>query len=186
MSMLKNIFILILIAGTYPVSARMYQWVDPGTGTTQLSGKPPAWYRNGEKGPRIFVFENGNVIDDTGIAVNEDQREMLRQQALIRVEKDKEAAKREQLEASRLKAVMERKRKSEEQREGTEVAEPEAKTQEAEPAKDQPSKEKNIEKMQALIRQWEQLQTENARSLVGSEMPAAAGSAPVKDSSPGN
>jgi len=30
------------------VQAQMYQWTDPESGTTQLSGKPPAWYRSVE------------------------------------------------------------------------------------------------------------------------------------------
>ena len=72
--------------------ARMYQWVDPDTSTTQLSGKPPYWYRNGELGPRVIVFDNGKVIDDTGIDVSVDENERLRQQALIIVEHDRLSA----------------------------------------------------------------------------------------------
>lgn len=59
----------------------MYQWVDSETGTTQLSGKPPAWYRTGERGPRIFVFESGQLVDDTGIRVSEEQQLLLRQRS---------------------------------------------------------------------------------------------------------
>ena len=61
--------------------ARMYQWVDPRSGRTQMSGVPPAWYRSGQPGPRIFVFENGQIIDDTRISVSEDKRQTLREQA---------------------------------------------------------------------------------------------------------
>ncbi|GEM_PF-3261798 len=61
--------------------ARMYQWVDPGSGRTHMSGVPPAWYRSGEAGPRIFVFENGQIIDDTRITVSEETRQALREQA---------------------------------------------------------------------------------------------------------
>ena len=64
-----------------PAAARMYQWQNPATGTTQLSGIPPTWYRTTEGGPRVFVFENNQLIDDTGIAVSAAQREALRAEA---------------------------------------------------------------------------------------------------------
>ena len=65
-----------------PAAARMYQWQNPATGTTQLSGTPPTWYRSSEGGPRVYVFENNQLIDDTGIAVSAAQREALRAEAL--------------------------------------------------------------------------------------------------------
>ncbi|HTT09184.1 MAG TPA: DUF4124 domain-containing protein [Gammaproteobacteria bacterium] len=61
--------------------ARMYQWVDPHSGRTHMSGTPPAWYRTGATGPRIFVFENGQIIDDTRITVGAGTRQALRKQA---------------------------------------------------------------------------------------------------------
>ena len=64
-----------------PAAARMYQWQNPATGTTQLSGIPPTWYRSSEGGPRVYVFENNQLIDDTGIAVSAAQREALRAEA---------------------------------------------------------------------------------------------------------
>lgn len=64
-----------------PAAARMYQWQNPATGTTQLSGIPPGWYRSSEGGPRVYVFENNQLIDDTGIPVSAAQREALRAEA---------------------------------------------------------------------------------------------------------
>ncbi len=64
-----------------PASARMYQWRNAATGTTQLSGTPPAWYRSDERGPRVYVFENNKLVDDTGITVSAEQRETLRSEA---------------------------------------------------------------------------------------------------------
>lgn len=55
-------------AGTPVHPAPMYQWVDPQTGTVQLAGQPPPWFRRGEPGPRVRVFEHGKVIDDTAYA----------------------------------------------------------------------------------------------------------------------
>lgn len=47
------------------LAARMYQWTDPQTGSLQLSGHPPPWFRSSETGPRVRVFERGIIIDDT-------------------------------------------------------------------------------------------------------------------------
>lgn len=66
MSFIKQILLLMLFGGlSAPASARMYQWIDSATGTVQLSGSAPAWYRNARPGPRVFVFENGRLVDDT-------------------------------------------------------------------------------------------------------------------------
>ena len=49
--------------------ARMYQWTSPASGRVQLAGSPPGWYRGPDAGPRVLVFENGELVDDTAIAV---------------------------------------------------------------------------------------------------------------------
>ena len=84
--MLRSTVIILCLCCSTPVAARMYQWVDPQTGTTQLSGKPPPWYRSGDRGPRVYVFDNGKVIDDTGIRVSDSERERLRNEALLSAE----------------------------------------------------------------------------------------------------
>ena len=66
---------------TATAEARMYQWSDPATGTVQLSGTPPAWYRAAAPAPRTFVFDDGQLVDDTAIPVSELQRRALREQA---------------------------------------------------------------------------------------------------------
>lgn len=73
--------------------ARMYQWVSPGSGAVQLSGQPPPWYRSARDGPRVRVFDNGNLVDDTAIALPRAQREELREAAF------RESEQREQFEA---------------------------------------------------------------------------------------
>jgi hypothetical protein len=69
---------LLALGPTAATHARMYQWVDPGTGTVQLSGSPPGWYRAARQGPRVFVFEDGRLIDDTAQRVADEQAEALR------------------------------------------------------------------------------------------------------------
>ena len=85
---MRSILILILILASPLASARMYQWDDPDTGTPQLSGKPPYWYRGDEPGPRVFVIDNGRVIDDTSVRVPDNQRQQLREAAFLRAEQD--------------------------------------------------------------------------------------------------
>ena len=86
------------------VQAQMYQWIDPETGTTQLSGKPPAWYRSDGRGPRVFVFNRGKVVDDTGIVVSDEERVRLRTKAFVSAEEDRLAAREKVLRAAKLKA----------------------------------------------------------------------------------
>ncbi len=61
--------------------ARMYQWSNPSSGIVQLSGSPPAWYRSTTQGPRVLVFDNGQLIDDTAVTVDEPVRQSLRAEA---------------------------------------------------------------------------------------------------------
>lgn len=72
---------LILTLLALPSHARMYQWVNTESGTTQLSGKPPSWYRGLAQGPRVIVFEKGMIVDDTATQVPEWQRKRLRAEA---------------------------------------------------------------------------------------------------------
>lgn len=102
--MLRNTILIMLIIFMQPVAARMYQWVDPISGRTQLSGNPPAWYRSGDDAPRVFVFENGQLIDDTGVAVEEAQRLQLRREALIRAEESTAAARRKAEQSAQLRS----------------------------------------------------------------------------------
>ncbi len=58
----------LLAASSGVQAAKMYQWVDPTTGSVQLAGAPPPWYRSAMQGPRVRVYEHGEVIDDTAYA----------------------------------------------------------------------------------------------------------------------
>ena len=61
--------------------ARMYVWVNPGSDSVEMSGTPPSWYRSEQGGPRIQVFDNGDLIDDTAIALSPWHDEELREAA---------------------------------------------------------------------------------------------------------
>ena len=99
-AMSRRIFLFgLLLICCRQVGARMYQWINPETGTTQFSGKPPTWYRSGDGGPRIFVFENSRLIDDTARVLVPAERDRLQRQAFMPAEADKQADKEKYLEA---------------------------------------------------------------------------------------
>ncbi|MEM7254001.1 MAG: hypothetical protein AAF493_21490 [Pseudomonadota bacterium] len=99
MKRIIGITLVFLGFGVSIVEARMYQWINPQTGSTQLSGSPPAWYRSGLPGPRVLVFENGVLIDDTAVPVNFEQENRLRERATS------EEEARELAELRRIEAV---------------------------------------------------------------------------------
>lgn len=174
------LFILTLLLAA-PVQARMYQWVSPSTGITQLSGKPPSWYRSGRPGPRVFVFDNGRIIDDTAIKVTEAEREDLRDQAfkkadaLARAGSSTPAAKpasaappagpSTKAEAEAQKALGQAAEADAEPsapETGAEVAAAAGDTNNA-------STQSTIERLKAIIAQWDQKQTEHAKNVLNTE-----------------
>jgi hypothetical protein len=170
--MKKALLFLILFQITPLAAARMYQWTDPDTGTTQLSGKPPAWYRSGETGPRIFVYENGRLVDDTGILLTETENERLRQHALLQVEQDRQAAMEKMLQAMQRKAALDLQNRDREELEEIPADTITAQRQEVpEDAGDIDSTAPTAEQMRALLEEYERLRTENARQLLENRAP---------------
>jgi len=88
----------VLLLTSSLADARMYQWVSRSTGTVQFSGEPPSWYRGEQGGPRVQVFENGNLVDDTAIALPRAQREELRTAAFQEAEQRRRAEALKRLE----------------------------------------------------------------------------------------
>lgn len=152
------------------VQAQMYQWVDPESGTTQLSGKPPTWYRSIEGGPRVFVFNRGKVVDDTGIDISDEQRTALRTKAFVRAEEDRIAAKEKAMEAAKLKAAMARNADETVLQDSEDTVLSEESLDEqvmAGSIEDEVSEEEvSVEKMKALIEEWENKRTEEAKALL--------------------
>lgn len=146
---------LVLLA---PLSqARMYQWVNTQSGSTQLSGKPPSWYRGLRNGPRVLVFEKGKIVDDTATQVPEWQRERLRAEAFglaspgapndadglkELAEKLKEIADSEQFLGSLVEQAAEQEQDREEPTQST------------------------AEQLKAVIAAWDKLKLEQARTVV--------------------
>jgi hypothetical protein len=157
------------------VEARMYQWVEPGIETTQLSGKPPAWYRSASGGPRVFVFENGRLIDDTAVKVSDEVRQRMRQEAFVLAEEDRKKAlekiaKTEALEKKlKNKQVLENKDSQKEQGQEENSSSVERITDSLFPeeeVKEERKAEKSLEELKAIISDWEASQTENAKKAL--------------------
>ena len=164
-------FLLIsLMVLSLPAQARMYQWTDPDAGTTQLSGKPPAWYRSAEAGPRVFVFEKGRIIDDTAINIPDEERELLRKQAFVKAVEDKDTVKQKALQAEQLKSALDKNKqdeasaaKVEEPTDTETLLETEKKnTDESVPE----VTDLSVGEMRALISDWEEKRTQQAKELI--------------------
>ena len=176
--MTTRLLFLVLMVAMMPVQARMYQWIDPDTGTTQLSGKPPAWYRSAENGPRVIVFEKGRVVDDTNISVSDSLQEELRRQALTKAVEDKEKASQMAKQAAELKSKLGTQLNDElseepviQEREASLPDVSRTRTPEPEPEQvEQPVyKELTEDDLRELISDWEQQKTEQSKEKIGIE-----------------
>lgn len=132
--------------------ARMYQWVDPATGSVQMSGTPPTWYRSARGGPRVQVFDGGNVVDDTSIALTDDQNQALRDEAFRQFDESNQLKALKRLEQDALKDSARKERLDElAAAEGEDV-------QDAGPQPEDIT-EKTIEQLKDLIESFDQLNT---------------------------
>ena len=158
---------LILILASPLASARMYQWDDPDTGTPQLSGKPPYWYRGDEPGPRVFVIDNGRVIDDTSVRVPDNQRQQLREAAFLRAEQDEARFKAKLEQAQRLKAERDRNREEEVVATDEPPAPPTAEeAAKAAAATAEADANTEVEAMRTLVQEWEKFREDSAKKIV--------------------
>lgn len=148
----------------------MYQWTNPASGRVQLSGSPPGWYRGIEPGPRVMVFENGELVDDTLVPVTESERLALRAQAFEgdpaaaeQAAPPDEAALREALEEAAKRGI-------DVDAVASEFAEEQqaAETNDAVPG----DEDTTAEALRALILDWDQRQLEQARTLLEQLPPA--------------
>jgi hypothetical protein len=167
-----RLILIFLLLFSSAAEARMYQWVEPGVETTQLSGKPPAWYRGVGGGPRIFVFENGRLIDDTGIEVSDEVRQRLREEAFIQAEKDRQKAEEKIAKANELK---QKQKKNDIELEAPEVEELDEQdtvkllTDTLFPEDEEEEQQDSIQdfdELRKIIADWEAAQSENAREAL--------------------
>ena len=165
---LAAVFLAGFLFHSAPAFARMYQWLESGSGVVRLSGDPPPWYRNGRKGPRILVFENGRLVDDTAIELPREQEEKMRNSAFREVDLKREEGAVKKLERAALREARQneiRQAKIQEDSESPVSRQP-APEETKEPkmtAEDLDSK--SVEQMKKLIEEWDK------RLDVGSQSP---------------
>ena len=128
---MARLLILLLLLLSTAAGARMYQWQDPHSKSMQFSGVPPAWYRDAQDGPRVRVYEGGQLIDDTAIPLSlEDDRSMRdiafraleKEQQLEAIKRLERAALREESRRAQARREALKARASSEQSDTTEAA----------------------------------------------------------------
>lgn len=145
-----------------PAQARMYQWLDVGSGNVRLSGEPPSWYRSGDRGPRVLVFENGHLIDDTAVILAPERNKALREAAFFEVDLRREQDAVNKLERAALREAR-RREETERQLSAQSQSQPDAEAESA--AADQKSQAAAsppaaldsgmVEQLKALISAWD-------------------------------
>ncbi len=168
---------LVLLLTPLTGAARYYRWVNPESGRVHLSGKPPAWYRTDGTAPRVQVFENGKLIDDTAHPVAGEERQVLRDRALEAAAQAEAAAQEPASETGTQKTNAPEFLQSllgEGNRRGNAATTGE--DAERAPLDDAAA----VERLKAIIADWEQRQTEGARSLINAQdaPPQPAGDPP--------
>ncbi len=175
---MRIILVLLFLITAISVEARMYQWTEPGVETTQLSGKPPAWYRSTAGGPRVFVFDNGRLIDDTAVNVSDEVRQRMREEAFILVEEDKQKAQEKiaKAEKTRKKQIKDKPETNKEttreekvQQESTIELITEAlfpKENKEEQQSEANLAEQSLDELKAIITDWEESRTQDAKQAL--------------------
>ena len=162
--------LVLLLVFSQGISARMYQWIEADTGSTQLSGKPPMWYRSALSGPRVFVFDNGRLIDDTAIEVDEEVRQQLRQRAFVLVEEDQKKAKDKLAKSLELKNKYVKDKPKKPELEALEEMPVVDTTDDGlivdEDVVDEQDTENTVDELRKLITEWEEAQTESAKKAL--------------------
>lgn len=171
LSRVRSVFAVCIAAATLMIvtkdaDARMYQWTNPDTGRVQLSGSPPAWYRGVHSGPRVFVFDNGELIDDTAVPVQETQRLELRFEA-FGATTDSFAEAQPAANASDLRAALEKAAESGVDIDAvtSEFAEEQRLEAEADEERQADASAK-ADSLKALLEAWDLKQLEEARALL--------------------
>lgn len=102
-----------LVAAACAADARMYQWQSTHSGRIELSGTPPSWYRSGLEGPRVLVYEEGRLVDDTAVALSRDKAELLRNSAFDEIERRRHEETVKRLERAARRAAVRREQSEE-------------------------------------------------------------------------
>ena len=143
---------------SWGAQARLYQWRNPATGLTQMSGPPPSWYRGKLTAPRVLVYDDGALVDDTALRVSDEHAIALRQAAFDDASRRRELAALQRLEETAKREADQAERKLRVKRRRTQVAraeQPQAKPEPALGPLEQFGAE-TIERLKSLISEFDQ------------------------------
>ncbi len=150
---MKWVLLAVFISLSGMANARMYQWIDAHSGTPQLSGGPPVWYRSTHPGPRVVVFEDGRLLDDTALKVTPERRKALREAAYREYDERKQLGELKRLEQLARREESLRRRAQAEK--GAEEAKTEDQAEETPENMDQAT----IDRLKALISSFDKQNT---------------------------
>lgn len=170
--MTRLLIVLLLLVST-SVAARMYQWQDPNSKTIQFSGVPPAWYRSPGDGPRVRVYEAGQLVDDTYIRLSPEDDQSMREIAFRALEEEQqlEAIKRLERAARREDSRREQARRAELKAEAgsegsdTNEAPPEALPENLDP--------EMVDRLKSIISRYDRANSDTAVQLPAESPPPA-------------
>ncbi|RKZ35285.1 MAG: hypothetical protein DRQ37_06780 [Gammaproteobacteria bacterium] len=136
---------LLLLATT--AEARLYQWTNPQTGSAQLSGAPPSWYRSPAGGPRILVYDQGQLIDDTAVALPSENSEILRKQAFRELEQQRQNQALKRLEQAAKREAARRKKETKKEEEVAAESTPASSAEELD--------SRAVEQLKGILAEWD-------------------------------
>jgi len=165
--MSRYLSLILAFLVSMPVAARMYEWVSPATGTVHLTGIPPSWYRSGDDdAPRVRVYDDGRLIDDTAIVLSPEDRQEIRDAAFRDLERRQqiEAVRRLERAARREAARQAEAREKVASAEQEESAQPESETPEGVPGALDAAM---VERLKAIISEYDRIAAESDQSQPG-------------------
>lgn len=178
-----RLWLLLLMLVSTSAAARMYQWQDPNSKSVQFSGTPPAWYRSAENGPRVRVYDAGQLIDDTYIVLSPEDDQAMRDLAFRALEEEQQLQAIKRLERA---ARREESRREQDRREAlkaqaatsgevsnTDEAPPDILPESLDPAM--------VERLKSIISQYDRANTGDANQIPAEAPPRApaSGAAPA-------
>jgi len=171
--MIRLLFLVLLLVST-SAGARMYQWQDPHSKSVQFSGVPPAWYRSPGGGPRVRVYEAGQLVDDTYTRLSPEDDKSMREIAFRALEEEQEleAIKRLERAARREESRREQARrealKAQASNEGSDT------TEAPPPVLPENLDPEMVERLKSIISRYDRATSNSAVALPAETSPPAA------------
>jgi len=147
----------------------MYQWRSPDSGSVHFSSTPPPWYRGTQPGPRVLVYQDGRLLDDTAVPVSDDRRRSLRQAAF---RASRQYAQEQALRRLEQVSAREERRKRREKAEKAKAQQPQPSAPAATAAASPPALDRGtVDRLKAIISEWDREHAAGAGESAGGAAP---------------